>query len=90
MRKKDKVALVCLSLLIGGSLALFVPLFLIIRKIFSDWLWAFVAPAWVLLDPGAHDGPIMLLAVILDAFIFGSIVYGAIYAIVRFLTRATY
>ena len=83
MHKKEMVALGCLSLMIGAVPALFVPLALIKRQMFSDTLWAVVAPAWALLDPGAHDGLEILLAVLLDAVIFGALVYGIIYAVVR-------
>lgn len=89
LSKKANVGLGCLSLLIGAAPALYIPLYLINRKLFADWLWAIAAPAWAFLDPGAHDGPIILLAVLLDTFIFAAIIYAIIYALLKLFRGRT-
>lgn len=90
MRKNDAKALGCLSLLIGGLLSIFIPIFLIGNKIYSDVVWVFLAPGWFILRPGAHDGLVILLATFLDTIIFAALNYGIIYCVVRFSGRAKY
>ena len=88
MRKNDVKALSCLSLLIGGLLSIFIPILLIGNKIYSDVVWVFLMPGWVILRPGAHDGFVILLATLLDTIVFAVLIYGIIYGVVRFLGRA--
>ena len=90
MRKHDAKARGCLSLLIGGLLSIFIPIFLIGSNIYSDAVWVFLMPGWVILRPGAHDGLVILLATLLDTIIFAVLIYGIIYGVVRFLGRAKY
>ncbi len=90
MHRQDAKSLGCLSLLVGGLLSIFIPIFLIGSRIYSDALWVILMPGWVIFRPGRDDGFEILMATILDTIIFGTIVYGIIYGIVRFFDKAKY
>jgi hypothetical protein len=90
MRRQDAKALGCLSFLVGGLLSIFIPIFLIGSRIYSDALWIILMPGWVIFRPGRDDGFEILMATILDTIIYGALIYGIIYGLVRFVGKAKY
>jgi hypothetical protein len=84
-----KVATACLSLFLGVVLSLFVSLNEIKQESGAGDGWSYFAPGWRLLDPGAHDGPVMLLAALLDAGLYSLIIFAACYGFVMLVEKVT-
>ena len=85
-----KKATGCLSLFLGALLS-----FLISVREFGGASggtgqgWSYLAPGWRILDPGAHDGHIMLLATVLDAVIYSMLIFTASYGFVKLVDKLT-
>jgi len=90
MIKRDVKALGCLSLLVGGLLSILIPVFIIGSEIYSDVLWLFLMPGWVIFRPGAHDFFELLSATVFDTLVFAAVTYGIIYGVVRFSNLAKF
>lgn len=88
MRSRDAIALGCLSFLVGGLLSVFIPIFLIGGGIYSDAAWIILMPGWVIFHPGHADVFEILMATIVDTVIFGALLYGIIWGVVRFFRKA--
>lgn len=85
-----KKATGCLSLLIGAGLSFFVS----VREFGGAGSnagqgWSYLAPGWKILDPGAHDGHIMLLATVVDASIYSLIIFLTFYGFVKAVDKLT-
>ena len=90
MRNQDKKALGCLSLLCGGLVSIFAPVFLLKTGVESDWVWNILAPGWKLFPFGHADLPEMFLAFTFDAVVYAAVIYGIIYLVVWLLSRTKY
>ena len=84
-----KVAAGGLSLLLGVILSFFVTVREIGRASHAGQDWSFLAPGWKVLDPGAHDGPVMLLATLLDAGLYSIIIFAAFYGFIKLTDKVT-
>jgi hypothetical protein len=84
-----KVATACLSLFLGVVLSSFVSLNEIKQASKAGQGWSYFAPGWKVLDPGAHDGPVMLLATLLDAGLDSIIIFAASYGFVKLIDKVT-
>lgn len=84
-----KVATAYLSLFLGVVLSLFVSLNGIKQASGAGEGWSYLSPGWKALDPGAHDGPVMLLATLLDAGLYSLIIFAACYGFVKLVDKVT-
>jgi hypothetical protein len=84
-----KVATVYLSLFLGVVLSLFVSLNEIKQASRTGRGWSYFAPGWKILDPGAHDAPVMILATLLDAGLYSLIVFAVCYGFVMLVDKVT-
>lgn len=85
-----KTATGCLSLFLGAGLSFFIS----VRELNgagddTSRGWSYLAPGWTILDPGAHDAHIMLLATVLDAVIYSVIIFAAFYGFVKLVDKLT-
>ena len=87
--RRVKIVIICLSLFLGFMLSLFVSFGEINQASKAGQGWSFFAPGWKLLDPSAHDGPIMLLAALLDAGLYSIIIFAAFYSFVKLADKVT-
>jgi hypothetical protein len=86
--KGVKLAAACLSLSLGAVLSFFTSMSEIERASYG-YGWSYLAPGWKILDPGAHDGHIMLLATALDAGVYSIIIFAASYGFVKLIDKWT-
>lgn len=84
-----KVATACLSSFLGVLLSLLVSLNELKQASDAGRDWSYIAPGWKVLDPGAHDGPVMLLATLLDAGLYSLIIFAACYGFVKLVDKVT-
>ena len=87
--REVKTATGCLSLFLGALLSAFISMTVIGRASRGGPGWPYFAPGWKILDPGAHDAHIMLLAALLDATIYGVIISAIFYGFVKLTDRFT-
>ena len=84
-----KVATTCLSLFLGVVLSLSVSHNELEQASKGGQGWSYFAPGWRVLDPGAHDVHVMLLATLLDAGLYSVIIFAASYGSVKLIDKVT-
>ena len=87
--KEVKIAAGCLSLFLGALLSVFISMSVIGRASHAGPGWPYFAPGWKILDPGAHDVHIMLLAVVVDTLLFGAVIFTVFYGFVKLIDKLT-
>lgn len=82
--KQNKLALVGLSLLIGGFLSSFLLRFLFGDRIYSQQGWKLLAPSSYIPVIGRVGTVERLISMTIDAVVLGIVIYIIIYFVVRF------
>jgi hypothetical protein len=91
MRKRDKIALACLSFLIGLILSSFLLRFLFGTSIYSKYnYYGLLAPSFSLFSLGRVDIVGRGLSGFIDASIFGGIIYSVIHVYVLLFREEKY
>lgn len=83
-----KKATGCLSLFLGASLSFFISVSELGRASRGQG-WSYFSPGWRVLDPGAHDAHVMLLAALLDAVVYSIVIFVTFYGFVKLIDNLT-